>query len=314
MSHGGALGTTRNRTDTFVKYRNRARGISASSEVKGDASRLLEAALGSHVDPDAAEQGLAGPAGVVPPQYVQLKEAARLQALEIKAKMGELRRLHGQAALTTFDDTGSKELEIEVVTQEITRLIKQAEVRLHKFQQQPSQTPTEEKVRQNVLRTLASEVRSLGAQFRKQQKAYLSRLQQNKGGGGGGWLPDSSPFADGGADEYDPGFTEMQAMQAGNMDALADERDREVQKILTSIADLAQIMKDLSTLVIDQGTILDRIDYNMEQVSLKVEEGVGQLIKAEKSQKQSRLVMCIMFLVVAIIVMLLIVVFRHLVF
>ena len=61
--------------------------------------RLLEAALGSHVDPDAAEQGLAGAAGVVPPQYVRLKEAARVQALEIKAKMGELRKLHGQVRL-----------------------------------------------------------------------------------------------------------------------------------------------------------------------------------------------------------------------
>lgn len=66
-------------------------------------------------------------------------------------------------------------------------------------------------VRQNVLRTLASEVRSLGAQFRKQQKAYLSRLQQNKGGSSS-WLPDTGPFANGGADEYDPGFTELQVL------------------------------------------------------------------------------------------------------
>lgn len=50
------------------------------------------------------------------------------------------------------------------------------------------------------------------------------------------------------------------------MEAFADERDREVRNILQSINDLGQIMKDLSVLVIDQGTILDRIDYNMDQV------------------------------------------------
>ena len=44
--------------------------------------------------------------------------------------------------------------------------------------------------------------------------------------------------------------------------------DREVRGILQSINDLAQIMKDLSVLVIDQGTILDRIDYNMEQARM----------------------------------------------
>ena len=33
-----------------------------------------------------------------------------------------------------------------------------------------------------------------------------------------------------------------------------------------SIEDLSTIFKELAVLVIDQGTILDRIDFNMEQV------------------------------------------------
>ena len=40
------------------------------------------------------------------------------------------------------------------------------------------------------------------------------------------------------------------------------------------------------------------------QVAVKVDEGVKQLLKAEKSQKQSGMVLCITFLIVAVIVML----------
>ena len=57
-----------------------------------------------------------------------------------------------------------------------------------------------------------------------------------------------------------------QMLRVEGMEAFAEERDREVRAILQSINDLGQIMKDLSTLVIDQGTILDRIDANMDQV------------------------------------------------
>ena len=43
-----------------------------------------------------------------------------------------------------------------------------------------------------------------------------------------------------------------------------NERDTEIMRIAQSIEELAVIFKQLAVLVIDQGTILDRIDYYQE--------------------------------------------------
>ena len=69
-------------------------------------------------------------------------------------------------------------------------------------------------------------------------------------------------------------------------------------------------MKDLSVLIIDQGTVLDRIDYNCEMVATTVEEGRKQLARAEDYQKNSRLILCIYFLAAMVGVMLLVVIFQ----
>ena len=44
-----------------------------------------------------------------------------------------------------------------------------------------------------------------------------------------------------------------------------------------------------------------------------MEEGVKELVRAEKSQKQSRTILCIMFLLVAVIVMIFIVTFKEII-
>jgi syntaxin 16 len=54
-------------------------------------------------------------------------------------------------------------------------------------------------------------------------------------------------------------------------------RDRELTEIAKSIADLAELFKDLSVLVIDQGTLLDSVEYNIEQTSVQVAEAVKEL-------------------------------------
>lgn len=65
---------------------------------------------------------------------------------------------------------------------------------------------------------------------------------------------------------------------------------------------MAQIFKDLNQLVIEQGTIVDRIDYNMDQAVVKVKEGLQQVVKAEEYKKSSRPYTIIAVLVLIIVI------------
>ncbi len=51
-------------------------------------------------------------------------------------------------------------------------------------------------------------------------------------------------------------------------------------------------------MVADQGSVLDRIDFNVEQAQVKVHHGLVELQKAEGHQKKNRKMMCIMILAV----------------
>lgn len=88
-------------------------------------------------------------------------------------------------------------------------------------------------------------------------------------------------------------------------------RNAEIVKIAKSIEELAQIFRELAVLVIDQGTILDRIDYNMENAVEHAKEGMKQLEQAEDHQKSSMSVKCILVLVALIIIMVSILIWKH---
>lgn len=64
-------------------------------------------------------------------------------------------------------------------------------------------------------------------------------------------------------------------------------------------------------MVIDQGTILDRIDFNMEAAVAHAEGGVKELDKAEEHQKNALPFRCIVLLVFLIAVMLVVLIVKH---
>jgi syntaxin 16 len=78
-------------------------------------------------------------------------------------------------------------------------------------------------------------------------------------------------------------------------------RIHQVENIANSIAQLADLFHGLNTLVIDQGALLDRVDYNVEQLNCHVEGAGTELRFAAGHQHSSRKRLCIWLLVFLIL-------------
>lgn len=82
--------------------------------------------------------------------------------------------------------------------------------------------------------------------------------------------------------ETDKSFSQSTLQQTSQKhirsnDAAILQREREINDIAKGIIELADIFKELQSMVIDQGTMLDRIDYNVERMSDNVKSADKEL-------------------------------------
>jgi syntaxin 16 len=228
---------------------------------------------------------------------------------EIQQKMDDLQSLHASRVGSVFGrDLDDMESRIEAMTREITDRFRTAERILQKVGAATRRAGGEEAaIGANVQRNLAKQLQELSVSFRTSQRKYLAEVQAQKSG-----VMTGDKFA--GIDlSTDEGnfFTTQQVQVVDDLQEAIQSRDKEISKIAQSIEELGTIFKELAVLVIDQGTILDRIDYNMEAVVEHTKTGIKQLERAEKAQKNARPMKCIVCLVTTICILLVILVLKH---
>ncbi|XP_044498021.1 syntaxin-43-like isoform X1 [Mangifera indica] len=321
---------TRNRTLIFKRYRDALKtvrvptSLSAQNLSKGPVIEMVSSSLLnssrkyaplSTDDPGNSSKGAVTVTVGLPPSWVDVSEEIAANVQRARTKMAELARAHAKALMPSFGDGKEDQRLIETLTQEITNLLRRSEKRLQLLS--ASGTSEDSNVRKNVQRSLATDLQNLSMELRKKQSAYLKRLRQQKEGQDGVDLEmnlHGSRSRTEDDDLDDMAFNENQIAKLKKSEAFTAEREREIQQVVESVNELAQIMKDLSVLVIDQGTIVDRIDYNIQNVATTVEEGLKQLQKAERTQKQGGMVMCATVLVIMCFVMLVLLILKEIFF
>lgn len=251
----------------------------------------------------------------LPPAWVDIAEEITANIQRARIKMAGLVKAHSKALMPSFEDGREDQRRIEGLTLEITDILRRSEKRLKELS---ARGPSEDSgVRKNVQRSLATDLQNLSFELRKKQSTYLKRLRQQKEGADGVDLEMNlnGSMLKAEEDEFsDMDFDSHQMSELKKDDHLTAEREREITQVVQSVNELAQIMKDLSVLVIDQGTIVDRIDYNIQNVAVSVEEGFKQLQKADRSQRQGGMAQCATILIIMCFVMLVLLVLKEILF
>ncbi|OJD34817.1 snare complex subunit [Diplodia corticola] len=325
----------RDRTNLFISYRQSyshhpakrkplyggpSNGF-ADNAALNDERRGLMSAYDDPNDGDAVIE-----MDVLPPRWLDIQDEVTEKLQDISGQTKRLDQLHQKHVLPGFDDDDVKkreEREIERLTQEITRgyqscqnAIKRVDAMLRESAQREGGTSKgEEVMARNLKVSLASRVGDSSAAFRKKQSAYLRKLRTL-----GGLSSPSRTNSPGPQNPYtDPSLQEsyddtslsratlQQTAQVRSHvrkdanEAIIAQREREIDEIAKGIIDLASIFQELQTMIIDQGSMLDRIDYNVERMTTDVKAADKELTVATNYQKRTVKRKAMLLLVILIV-------------
>ncbi|KAG2175552.1 hypothetical protein INT43_001199 [Umbelopsis isabellina] len=302
---------TRSRTLLFLQYRNT---LARSSHRSGEGAASYQS--------DAETAGLIDSSDTViemstlPPKWVDIVDEVEEDIRSIKDNISRLEIMHKKHVLPGFDDRSSDEAAIEELTDDITRQFHAAKNKIKRIgvEGKRGSSQHEQQMSTNVQSSLATKVQELSSSFRKTQSLYLQKMQgqENRKNDILGLETGLSAEA---ADlllteDTSMGFTESQLAMIESSEAAVDQREREINQIAKSIYQLADIFRDLQTLVIDQGTLLDRIDFNIEQTNVHVQHAVVELDQGARYQKKTRNRKLILLLILVIMLLIVILVFK----
>lgn len=261
---------------------------------------------------------------VLPPRWLDLQDDVSQHLSDVTGKMKRLDQMHAKHVLPGFDDESVKareEREIENLTQDITRDFTSCQKAIRRIDQMirdqgSTVSQADATMAKNLKISLATRVGDVSTLFRKKQSAYLKKLRSLGGmsspfdGRSGTPSQAQNPYTDPAMMESETDRSSAQSTllqtaqvrrRTGVMDSAIEQREREIEKIAQGVIDLSNLFQELQTMVIDQGTVLDRIDYNVERTAEHVKEADKELKVATGYQKRGvkRKAILLLILVIA---------------
>lgn len=198
-----------------------------------------------------------------------VKNILRFFYLSVK----EQKKLINDKKLNLFSNDNTCDHQISQNFDIGTQILDKARNRVNTFANFAKTLKTEQEqiVCLNAQKALLMKLKEITDNFNQQKKSY----EQAK-------KPIQSSFANVESLDEDP---EDETIQSQAL--IAHNRTEDINKLSQTFTDLASIFQQMHQLVMEQGTIIDRIDYNLESAQNYIHKGTDTL-KKNHTQMKSR--------------------------
>lgn len=238
----------------------------------------------------------------LPPSIFDISKEIDDNLLQIKGKTSELNSLYKKLLITNYNEKQAIENKIENLNYDITKKFESSYVLIKKFEFLQKNhgklnldySNNEISIIESFKKNYALKIQESSLIFRNLQNNYIKFLKDDED-------ETDTLINDSNNDQfnlieneeesrnienYSKQILQQTQIHSSNSQFL-QAREREISKLAMGILEISTIFKEMESMVIDQGSILDRIDYNIANTAQDLKSSDKELIKAQGYQKRT---------------------------
>lgn len=256
-----------------------------------------------------------------PPNLLDMIADIDDNLLNIDTQLIALTKLYKKTSLPGFEDNSKDEKEIENISCKIIKNIQYCFSRVKILQSSEKNqefygyklNKSNVIIIQNLQKSYASKIQITSNKFRVLQNNYLNflnkdnykllpvaqddkqtsiMLQENK------TLQEHMDI-----ELYSKETLQKQFQKQQLNTKLLQERDKEITQLASGVLEVSTIFREMQSLIINQGTIIDRIDYNLQNTVIELKSGQKELDRAIHYQKKTQKCKIMLLLSICIIIL-----------
>ena len=255
------------------------------------------------------------------PKYMEIYEQSNNLLKDLDIEFNKLKEEQQKRIVPSFNETESKLINqnIQMISDKMTKKLKKCKFLAKELKTLLASSDIDDNIKINMYQNLLNRLAETSRALQINEELYLQKYQELNG-------YDESFFSNNqnnniintinnNINNYDSIETnQTQNFLSINSTAkkldVAKERNKEIDVMVNTVNELKKIFEEVSNMVIFQGTILDRIDYNTYQSRHHIRRGNRELEETHERLKSGCIRRLNQILIIAIFIMSILIIFK----